>query len=384
MGDSSEDTKSKVEPKEQRVLLNSVEEITEFDKEFWEVTKGLPIRTGSLLKVPASSYHRYGIELNDENRARLKLASEWFYVKDLDEQLELEMLHQTQETEETKQKRDVERKMSWVVGEVVREMMHSLDDGVRRFRVLEVGLRETSATIAGELYRHQETRELLKRVEFHLVDWSPSNLMQARSVLHKMYDLTAEKHEFLDFENFLSQSQDNGFDFIVAVDSFHHKSTADFLYQIRRTLAEDGALVSGDWHSALWHHPYNLYKLLETMGVEVRRLNMLAGLLKDLLKPSPGWMAKPEETQAINEHIDYWLKVQSELKAMGSAGKPRLYMLKAHHTSKEHIENLHLAGFDTDIDKIRAAFPKANLSALPRSVLRGSDFAVVTAGIKKR
>jgi len=385
MGDSSEDTSVKTKrPKEQGGLLSSVEEIKEFDKEFWEVTKGLPIRSGSLLKVPSSSYHRFGIKLTPENRPDLISASERFYRRDIEENLEREMLHQTEETEETKQKREVERKMSWVIGDSVRETMHSLDDGTRKFRIVEIGMREISSAIAGELYMHQETRALLDRVEFHLVDWSPTALLEARTMLHRLYGLDAQNHDFLDFGDFLLKSADREFDFIVSVGSFHHKSTPDFLLEIKRCLKDDGILLSGEWYSALWHHPYTLYKLLEVMGTDERRLSMFASLFGELLSPSPGWVARQEEVKAISEHTDYWLKIQSELNAMGSSGRPRLYMLKANLTSREYSENLRSAGFETDLEKIKTAFPKATISDLPRSMLKGSDFAVVTAAIKRR
>jgi SAM-dependent methyltransferase len=199
-----------------------------------------------------------------------------------------------------------------------------------------------------------------------------------------MYGADVYKHEYVDFEDFLGGSEEKCFDFVVSVASFHHKSFPNYLTQIRRALADDGALVSGDWHSAFWHHPYNLYRLLEAVGTEEKRLNALARLFGGLLTPSPGWEPSPEELQAVSDHFDYWRNVHSEVRGLGSAGRARLYMLKANQTSREHADNLQAAEFTTNADDIRKAFQGASLADLPRSLLRGSDFAVVTAAIKKR
>lgn len=366
-----------------RRLLTSMDDIIEFNERFWEITKGLPITTGSIVKVPETSYERYGIKITDKNRFELKKESEFFYRKDIDEHLKRELLRQAEELEEIKQKRETEGKMSWVVAEIVREMMHAHDDGSKVFDICEIG-GGTSAQIAGELFMHQETRDLLSRVRFHLVDWSPESLLAAKTLLNEKYGVEVFKCETPDFENFIGFCGFGKFDFIVSVGRFHRKSTHDYLDHVRNALADDGALVSGDWHSALWHHPNNLFRLLVKMGVDETRLRMLTQLFGDLLDPTPSWDPKPGELQAVNDHFNYWLKVLSEVKTVGTAGRTRLYMLKANLTSREYAERLQKAGFETDEEKIRAAFPKAKLPNMPKRMQLDSDFAVVTAAIKKR
>jgi SAM-dependent methyltransferase len=234
------------------------------------------------------------------------------------------------------------------------------------------------------LHRNEATRHLLPRVTFQLVDWSPASLRDGKLRLEGMYDVKVEKHEYTDFEDFLKERDDRSIDFIVSVAGFHHKSFPDYLHQIRRTLADDGALVSGDWHSAFWHHPSNLYRLLESMGTENKRLDALREYMGDFLAPSPGWAPSPEEMQAMFDHFEYWHKVYEEVAELGTRGRTNLCMFKANQTSREHANNLAAAGFTTNADDIRKAFPGATLGEIPKRVLKGSDFAVVTAAIKKK
>ena len=63
-------------------LISSIDELDAFDKRLTEITKNLVIRTGSIFKVPSSAYHRWGIEITDENREWLKKQSGKFYEKD--------------------------------------------------------------------------------------------------------------------------------------------------------------------------------------------------------------------------------------------------------------------------------------------------------------
>ncbi len=367
-------------------LITSIQDIMDFDAKLWEITRGLPIRTGSILKVPASFYSRFGIEITPDNRARLKEMSENFYAQDIEERLKRERLRQGTGLPEIKFRSETGNKMSWLVAEIVREMMRTIDDGTRRFRICDIGCRkgETASAIAGELYRHHEVRDMLGRVELHLVDWSPIGLFNARQNIKDLYGIEVHKHEYIDFEQFLRGREDGSFDFIVSVAGFERKAFPDYMQEIRRVLADSGALVSGGWHSAQWHHPYNLYRLLQAMGTEEARLGALTRLFAKLLSPTQDWNPFPEESQALKDHFDYWLKVHEEVKSQGILGRPRVYMLRANKTSREHMQDLASAGFTTSMDDIRRAFKGATLPAeLPKRILSGTDFAAVTAAIKK-
>ncbi len=68
-------------------LITDISEIIRLDERLWDVTRGLPIKLGSLTRLPSDSYLNWGIGLTDENKAELASMSRFWYDKDIEEDM---------------------------------------------------------------------------------------------------------------------------------------------------------------------------------------------------------------------------------------------------------------------------------------------------------
>ncbi len=378
-------------------LISSIDELRAFDERLTEITKSLIIRPGSIFKVPGSSYHRWGIEITDENREWLKKRSEEFYDKD---EHELRYIHPARESiVKTPLRAYTESRMAGEIGWIVREIMHSLDDGKREFRICDIGARyghATSSVIAA--LNGPDMNDVVKRTKFYLIDRNQEKLRHAEMNL-EMHGVPLGSRVLIahDDENYLREQHEKKFDIIISLAYFHNKSFPNYLEQLGRVLVDDGALVIGDWHSALWDHPINAFRLLEKIGagshmfedVSEGRVRMVLDAVKEhfgnMLEHDSIPGIESSEIVAVKEHMDCILEIASSLRKLNRNSIPRVYFLEANETSRARIEKLENAGFTVDMDQIRKAFPKSGkLEGLPRKMLRNSDFAVVMAAVKRR
>ena len=387
-GDKNKDATDSDKPIVKRYPSNhvftSVEDICEFDKEVWEVTKGLPIRTGSILRVPSESYSQWRMGLTEENREKLAEMADEFRKKDYKERERNPNIENVQKTSESISMRD---SMARVIGHIVKEVMGALDKSKREFSICELatGRGHASSAIAAALWGDSKTSTLLKRTSFYLVDYSGKKLEDVRGQL----ETYSPKHIHLDFSNdddFLKGTRER-FDIVVSLCHFHKKPfLQDTLKGIHDILTDKGVLVSGDWHSRLCNHPSDIYHLLEMMGAEAARLNLFRDLFGRFLEPSSYPDLEPGEIMAVTDHQEHWVDVHYDILQSRSTmvEGTRMYVLGAFDTTRKRIEKLEKADLITDPEKIRRAFPKASLTDNPMRMVKASDRASVIMAMKKR
>jgi hypothetical protein len=362
-------------------LITSIEEICDFDRRLWEVTKGLPVRTGSVLRVGEDDLPYWGIGVSPENRESLKELADEFRLKDYRER---DRDPHSGGAEDSHFKEKMFLAMRSYMAFVVREIIASLDDGKREFHICDLacGFGELSTSVAVSLRHQMTTAATLDRTTFHLVDYSETRLGVARSRLNHFqpYDITVNP---MNDEEFLTGSPGE-FDVIISLGHLHKKPFGEIYPRMGAALKSDGFVVSGDWHSSLCKHPLNTYTLLEMMGVEDRRLDMFRQLMGKLLDPfsSPGLTGS--EIKAVEDHQRYWKNVQDRLLCdRRIATDTRMYFLGAFDTTRERKEKLESGGLCTDPEMIRSAFPRlANLQTY-KQLFSNSDRAAVIAGMKR-
>ncbi len=361
--------------------ITEVQAICDLDSSLWEVTKGLPVRTGTILRISEDDLPAWGVRVNDENRSELALLAEGFRLKDYKEKernANLEMMEKTQFS------LAMRSSMSRVAAYIVKELLASLDDGQREFTIcdLAAGTGGLATAIATALRSDPKTASILDRAGFSLVDYSSPRLHQAKTKLDA-YRPAAIRLCHTSDEEHLAETQEK-YDIITSLSHLHKKPFRGVLASISGGLAEGGALVSGDWHSSLTSHPLYVYQLFEKMGVDAVRLNRFREILGDKLDPYSCPDTTFDEIAAIAHHQDYWAGVYfNALKHPGAnPAPPRLYFLGAFDTTRKRVKKLEDSGLCTDMDTIRAAFPKANLPQLPKQMMAGTDRASIIVGVK--
>jgi hypothetical protein len=362
-------------------LLTAVEDIIEFDKALRAVTEGLPkpIRLGSVLRAGELAYPQWGIGINDGNREQIRELAGTYYLMDAEvgrsdggcDPLKCAKKELASDGLES---------MAAYIARLVTEVAMALDDGVRKFRLCNIasGSGRLCSAIATAMREEQESEGLLRRTEFHLVDY-PAKISKAQLNLDGSGAIVVP-HPVLD-EQFL-RSGEGGFDFIVTLAHLHRKPfLGDYLGRLNDALAEGGLLVSGDFHSMLCQHPSMVYNLLSEMSVEGWRLNRLDDLLGPLAIGRPD-VLRQGESEAIDEHCAYWHRLSSQMDRHYQ-GDQRVRIMGAFTSTGQLGEALRSAGFCTDHALIRKAFSKARMpSKFPIRVGDCSDNAAVTVAAK--
>lgn len=363
-------------------LLTSVDEIDRFDKEYWEVTKGLPFRTGSLLRAPSASYERWGMQVTDENREDLARMADWFREKDA---CERESNHEIEKIEKSSISASIRGRMASLIGDMTKEVLAAVDDGKREIKICNLGAStgQTAVAVAAALYNDSRTSNMLRRTSFHLVDYSARKLDIAKKNLEMFMPGSIRLHPVRDndfFEETLPR-----FDAVVSLGHFHKKPFLDVLGSIHQSLSEKGVLVSGDWHSSLCDEPFFMFRLLEMIGLERWRLDMFRDLMGSLLIPTTCYNLCEEEKDAVKQHQDMWLKLinNSRDRVVKMPNQPRFYIGGAFRTTKATMREFEAHGFDVDYGAIRKAFPHINIHPVPKPMIRRTDRATVMIGLRR-
>lgn len=358
----------------------SPSDIEQHDVGSWELFKGtaLSVRPGSICKVTSDAYANWGIELSDDNTEWLRQRAAFFYLKD-----QRDNGRHAISLPSTVFRDTVEREMISAIVGIVKEVIRALDDGTREFRICDLGTRvgkilSALATIVKDTGCEEIVRD---RTTFSFVDPLPEQ-WESTGRLLDVHGLPLEDQSTgpeYDSE-YLARQPDKSLDLVISFLHLHNKPFLGDLPEIHRVLKDDGALLIGDWHSALWHSPQNVYILLEMLGADAHLLTRFKKYFD--LPDTPHLLTdglNDFETAALADHLNYWATVGKV-----PLGERKLYYLAAQDTSRQRVGKLKSAGFDVDLDTVRKAFPRAKLCRLPRRMLRDSDFATVMLAVKRR
>jgi len=366
-------------------LITDFEEIKRFDERMWEVTRGLPIKIGSISRLPSARYADWGIGLTEDNAGMLEAYSRLFYSSDFQED-RLYSMHgpDKDDLKSTRMMDGILARMKRVVSGMISEMiMGAVGEEKKQIVIADIAAKSASLCIdiASSLFDKSSSPDIIKRIEFHIVYPSASKLENTRDILK---DMGIRHRAFLeDSEEYLANdAESGGVDFIVSMPFLHRYSFPNFARHAHEALAPGGAIVTGDIHSPLWSSPYNVYKLLCMMGLDRRRLDIFSELFSDRLCEQSYSRMHPDELSALDSHITDWLKIADNVRKAKRIGNQRVFLLGAHDTSAERIEKLSSAGLITSPDDIRRAFPLARLPQIPKRMERASDYAVVTTAMK--
>ena len=341
-------------------VFSDPKEIKRFDEEFWDVTKELPVRTGSLTRLSKDALRRWRIELTESNREYIRSAGEEFRAKDIREK---ENDSTIENIEATTASTLMENSMLRTMVHLATKMMLALDDGQREFRVLDLasGFGNASISLAASLWSDPANISLFERTRFHLVDLSNIKLLRAGQKLDD-YErdpariaLTPQKDD-----TFLAKTEER-FDIVFSLGHLHKKPfLLDTLQGIHGVLARKGVLISGDWHSAMPEHPFFIYKFFERAGLDQWRLKMFWDMFKGFMDPSSIPPLSVDEQRAVIDHQNYWANVHQEIlhSPNAMAVKSRHYVLGAFDTTAKRLKTMEEANLVTDPEEDPQGLPE--------------------------
>ena len=367
-------------------LLTSVDAIKDYDERLWDVTRSLPIKLGSVLRLPSSAYAAWNIGLTDENKVELAEISRRCYERDYEEDRRFAGNNPAkQDLMSTPLMESIEGRMRRSISSIVAEMATEFLLGSSRRRLVIADISANNASlcieIASAICEATSNPDNFNRLDFHIAHKSPTQLENTVDLL-KDHKFRAKAY-LLDGEDFLAEQRESSVDYIVSMPYLHRKSFPDFAGYMHRALVPGGVAVCGDIHSPLWNHPYYVYKLLEGIGIDPKRLDAFKDALGDrlVMESVPG--IQLDELMAKDIHMKMWKRIAMNIRSERRLGNQRVFILGAHDTISERMAKFGDAGLKTDADEIRRAFQLARLPGLPKRI-DSSGFAVVTAAMRQR
>jgi hypothetical protein len=369
-------------------LLTSVEDILHFESELWKVTEGTPgLKLGSWLRLPIEYASAWGIGITPENRGELRQLAFKRCMRDYDEDRDRPPQLHKDSLMDTSYKLSVYAKMCQHIATIVKEMIKSSDDGEKRIRIVDVAAKSAALCVAirSAILNDSDTANASDRLEFTVVHPSGYRLGSTRAMMREagirplLAGVNASAEEFL-IETATEHA--GSVDFIVSLPYFHRQPFPDYIKDIYTVLADNGAAVIGDFHTAFWSHPFNTYQLLERLGVDETKRGMFMERMGLHLNPPRENLITSIDAADMEKHIEQWLEIAGMLKSFDGLKSQRLFLLSGHDTIENRVRKLTDAGLKTSNDDIRRAFPRARLPDLPLQMKPGRNYSMVTAAVK--
>ncbi len=372
--------------------LRSKDDIIEFDRAFRAITADLPkpILLGSVMRLAEATLPDWGIELTAENRQALVQYAESFYRMDDIEYTPEKVSRDTLQVFKRQLQESCLTQMEANSSLIITNMLRSSEDRKSEVSIcnLAAGAANVVRSVITKLGCDGTGKGILERTVFHLVD-RPEKLALIERNLRRL-GARLEWHAKSSAE-FLSEMKGGRkkFDYVVSVSEFHRKPfLSDHLRSIHSIMNERALLVAADWHSPLTMYPSGVYELLKVLNVPNQRLSDFEDLFGPFMLRDCRQENSTEENRALCDHMGYWRNLAS---SMGNASTDqqglKIRIMSAFLTQKQLAGQLEQSGFDTDRDKIRAAFPPASANALPGKfpvrIQNRSDTAVVTLAMRR-
>ncbi len=378
--------------------MDEFDKMVEFDKRFWDITKGMPVPLvpGSLFRLHHSNMEAWGVDIRN-CREKARERSRKFMAKD-DREIENLGPEIIESLFATESRKDTENTMGRLVASFAVDIIKEFNEISSDISVMDFGARYGKATrkLIVALNNDAESDISPDNIDFHLVETSDRMAKSANENLSNLYGIDTSVHSVPcgneDRESIIAKMEKNSFDVIITLSSMHHHSFPDYLKNLNRILKPGGVLVSGDWYSTAWEDPNWGHYLLKYLGAnEERRRNFLDFLGLDEKKADNTHLisARNLDPQGTSLNIVYHLKHWAELKEKITSlyeplsGIPRRYFLSAHTSVEKRCSELETAGFEVNMGTIKKAFPKSNLPSSPKRAIRECDFATVLIAMKK-
>jgi SAM-dependent methyltransferase len=338
-------------------------------------SSNMPVCLGSALRVPGYAYPEWGIE-----------GDRIFLDKESDRQYEIEW------------KSGSKKQMDYVIEAITDSGLGNYSQMLRdanaelvsrivqkskeKVNYLELGAGESTVNV----YQRLKSDAVdLERVFGTLVEPSKQRLELAAVKLEKMglkrgknFKINVSKDT--DIPKFV---EPNSQDITSYVAVLHHHAYLDTPIKIvYNHLKNNGLLLVGDWHNAMWEHPNRVYELLRDefeWSTKEQDLEAFVRAYPKALEKAP---ELPELDAASNRHIKrFWKSWENVRKREIDAGifrhKNDILMLEAHRPVERQNEAIERVGYRLDTPAIREL-----QNPNPRRLIPDAGILYVTIGQK--
>ncbi len=369
-------------------LASTVPELEALERRFQEICSELVYRPGSLFRLASQYLPAWGIGAAPGNEEYIETRSCSSYYD--------EWKRGTKESNDAIKRAGDNARLPYSnpdlnleLGMMAAEIIHAMAAHKDRIVVADMGAGagDTTAAVLDFLDMADGDGSVVSKCHFYLLEPSLSRLAEAKKVLEShsvnskaqvAFTLVASNHR-----THMPMLADGAFDMVVTNAVCHHMSFPTYLHQIREKLAGDGVLVMGDWYTPMWKHPAFVLELLRELGMSregMERFEFLFGIKKGDMRRLEGEL-EPYQRESIRMMIEFEVHIATEFRRVPE--ESRLFFLEAHETLEDRLAKMAEAGFETDLDELRARH--RDFARTDRTIMNlfpKSDFATVVAGAK--
>lgn len=316
---------------------------------------GLITRPGTLLKIYSGYYPNYGFEATKENKNELLEIINKFYNKDRENESQEKTInprgliiqpyfHFTNST------------VNHIARAVLLKMKEMKPKADELIKICIIGSRDGTLILAILNAIREMRASFLDRTQFYLVEPYQKKLeaTMAKLPIYGLRSISETKAggfsaEYKTDDEFLATQKSSEFDIVISYYHLHCKPFQDNLSEIRRVLKDDGVFMMADYFSPLFGYPAFVVDLLMNIGADNDIIRKFAASFDCFTKPN---LSELEEN-ALNDHIEYWVKIVNELRNARIQLEKPIYFLRAHTTLEKRIEILKEHKFTIDTRKIQ-------------------------------
>ncbi len=357
--------------------------------ELSDITKGLPISAGSPFRIAHQYLENWGIKVTKDNRQ---------IIEDLAESVnrmewkcggnELDMAIHRAVAKAGLSKNNID--LNTMLGSMGAQILSSMDDGKRIFRVLDIGSgsgNTSEAVLDGLPVQVGDLAAMdfaSTRLDLSLLDPSMIRLHEASDLIDKN-NLIPRKCEYIcsSILDYIPKLQNGSIDMIITSAVFHHVTfLRQLLDQLREKLSEDGVIIIGDWHHTFCAHPGYTVQLLKNIEAEPDRIRAFEKLF-DIRK---GDLERFESELSVTQVKDnraallYLTALGEEMNSVKNAHFFFLEALESFSDRKKKIEDAHFETSMFDLKQKHKGFVK--LASNIKRAYPDSDIANVIAAAK--
>ncbi len=369
-------------------LARQLDDLHALEQRFQELCESLVYKPGSIFRIANQYLANWGIGADEENRAFIDRSSTHSYFQ--------EWRRGTKESNDAIHRAvnganlpysnpDLNLEIGLMATEIIRDLAKTRD----RIVIADVGAGAGDTTVAllDFLDMADVDGSLVSRCHFYLLEPSITRLVVAQEVLQSHainskrpvdFTLVSSNHK-----THLPMVSDGVFDVVITNAVCHHMTFPDYIGDFQAKLADDGVLVMGDWFTVIWSQPAFVLELMRQLGMSAReqqKFEYVFGVKKGDRTALENELAAYQR-ESNRMMMDFELSIANEFRKIPE--ESRLFFLEAHESLEDRVHKLECAGFETDIDELRAkhrAFLRVEGSI--KNLFPNSDFASVVAAAK--
>jgi SAM-dependent methyltransferase len=351
----------------------SIAEIEDKDALLEDITKGLPMSSGSLMRLAEQNIVKLlGAEPEDWDEVERR-SKDSYFGEFTDQRVFLAIETAIRNAELVGNSALNEILALNVVGAVLDMHRKYGFSKQNKCNLCDVGggNGETTRAILQYMNMSTETRGVARYCKFHVNDPSERIREAERKIRSTPLNLQKSRNYFIDedtFEESFLRTCNNFYHIVYSTAVFHHFTRPTYLPLINQKMKDDGYFVSADWFTHVWGHPAYIIAILQELGASNSKINRFR---TEFNAGAKTWvdinsrLKSVDEQQANREMIDFVVKLGRE---MGKLPEDiRLPFFEAHETLSERLEKMKHSNFDIDDlkkthrSRIIQVFPKSSI-----------------------